>query len=373
MKRAVFSGTPIGAARRAAGWAILFVAGCATLADGGGGDQNLPNAVGGPFRAIAGEELGNERSDPNGLDDATGFTRDPSVIDADGDPSTYEVMGFFAKTLETGGEPDPRAPPTAIVRHRALDARSFDRAPEIVLEPAEPWEGGAVGAPSVLRVGKEFFLYYAAAGGIGLARSDDGLAFAREPKPVLAEAPGGWEGGGVPQAPGVVRLWDGSFRMFYEVAEEGGIGRIGEAASADGLTWTRIGEGPRLEPSAPPTSGGEEPYDSAWVGAPFPILAESAQGRQIVRVYYAARDRQGKAVIGLAARIGPDGPLERAVSPVFGTSGSLSPRDPCVLDYGDFALLFITQRAARSAAKDYPAVAIGVAPAQAMLPPPNPP
>lgn len=375
-------GTPVWLGAAALSAIGLFGA-CATLADGGGGDQNLPNAVAGPFRAIEQEELGNVRSAPNAIDDDEELTRDPSVLDEDGDPATYDVLGFFAKTVETGADPDPLAAPTAIVRHRALDARSFDRSPEVVLQPADAWEGGTIGAPHVIRVGADLFLYYEAAGGIGLARSvDGGAAFTREAGPVLsaapvgggANSPGVWEAGAVPRSPGVVRLWDGSFRMFYEVPGEDGAASIGEATSSDGVSWTRIGQGPALAPSVTglPLGEGEEPYDSASVGAPFPLLAESAEGRQILRVYYAARDRLGGAVVGLAARVGADGPLERAASPVFGTSGSLGPRDPCVVDYGNFALLFVTQRAGRSAGKNYPAVGVGVAPAQATLPPANP-
>jgi len=38
--------------------------------------------------------------------------------------------------------------------------------------------------------------------------------------------------------------------------------------------------------------------------------------------------------------------------------------------YGAFALLFATQRAGSTDSQDYPAVAAGVAPATAVLPPP---
>ncbi|WP_437786430.1 hypothetical protein [Sorangium sp. So ce1097] len=342
-------------------------------------EGSLPNAHAGPFREIEQEELGNARTAPRAMDDDDRFARDASVVDLDGDPSTLAAAGFFAATLGSGGAaPDPLAPPNAIVRHDAADGRSFARASATVLTPELPWEGGVVAAPSALRVGGEIWLYYAAEGGIGLARSADGTGFAREPAPVLAPlAPddGGWERGAVPGSPGVVRLPDGSFRMFYAVAGDGGASFIGEARSDDGLVWERVGSGPALAPAPLAGAGAPEdgePFDGAAVSDPSPMLAVSATGRPLLRVYYAARDSEGRSAIGLAARLGHDGPLQRAVAPVFGASSALSPRAPSVVVYPGFSLLFVTQAAGTRDGQGYPVVAAGVAPADAALPPPTP-
>jgi len=113
------------------------------------------------------------------------------------------VAGYFAGAVKQGPTAPAADDPTrAILRYEALDGRSFDRSAEVVLTPADAWEGGVMGAPSVLSVGGEVFLYYAAAGGIGLARSQDGHAFTRVPGPVLGPAMGGWEGSAVPASPG---------------------------------------------------------------------------------------------------------------------------------------------------------------------------
>ena len=354
--------------------ALALLSGCATLADTETGGENLPNAAAGPFRALRVGELGNLRSAPNALEDDETFPRDPAVLDVDGDPATPAVLGYFAMTPEVPGQdPDPAAPPGAIVRHGADDGRSFDRMPLVVLTPAEPWEGGTVGAPSVVRVGGEVFLYYAAAGGIGLARSPDGAVFTRVQGPVFGPDAAGWEAGAVPRSPGVVVLDDGSLRLFYEVPGPGDAARIGEARSDDGITWTRVGDGPALAPASAPTGeGAEPPYDGAWVGAPAPVLVRSAEGRSILRVYHAARDTLGHAVVGLAARFEPASaaPLQRAVSPVFGSGSSLGPREPCALVRPGYTLLFTTQRAGRTKSADHPAVAAGVAPADVTLPAP---
>ncbi|WP_437321499.1 hypothetical protein [Sorangium sp. So ce385] len=352
---------------------------CATLPSEEADAGSLPNALAGPFREIDQEELGNSRAAPHVMNDDARFARDASVVDLDGDPSTLAAAGFFAATLgPDDAEPDPLAPPNAIVRYEAADGRSFERSPVTVLAPELPWEGGTVAAPSALLLGGEIWLYYAAEGGIGVARSADGAAFAREPAPVLAPtAPGdGWERGAVPGSPGVVRLPDGSLRMFYVVAGDGGASFVGEARSDDGLAWERVGDGPALAPAPLPAAGAsaaeDEPFDSAAVFDPAPVLAVSATGRPILRVYYAGRDGAGRSAIGLAARSGHDGPLQRAAAPVFGASSALAPRAPWVAAYPGFSLLFVTQAAGTRDGEDHPAVAAGVAPADASLPPPEP-
>ena len=334
---------------------------CATQPEEGGGDQNLPNAGAGPFRELRLGEVGHARSAPNVLFDDDTFPRDPAVVDLDGDPATFEVAGYFAAAPE--GSP-PSAPTTSIVRHGALDGRSFDRSPEVVLEAVEAWEGGFVGAPSVLWFQGELWMYYAAAGGIGVARSADGFVFTREAAPVLGPEAAGWEAGAIPRSPGVALVWDGSLRMFYEVPGEGTGSRIGEARSDDGVVWTRVGDGPALEPSG----GAADVFDGASVGAPFPVTAMSATGEQILRVYYEAASQSGRGAIGLAARFG--GPLERALSPVFGAGSALGAREPCVVAFNGFSLIFATQRV--DSGEEDLAVAAGVAPATAPLPVANP-
>jgi hypothetical protein len=58
---------------------------------------------------------------------------------------------------------------------------------------------------------------------------------------------------------------------------------------------------------------------------------------------------------------------------VFGSSGDLAPTEPWVLRYADHSVLFVTEQAGTTSAQDYPAVAVGVAPATFSLGPPDPP
>ncbi len=375
---------------RAAGLlACLSLAACATLPEPAGGDQNLPSANAGPFRALSkstqlagdagvGDELSyNCLTAPYGFEDGVHYGRDIAVLDADGDPTTLEVIAYVAAAANGGGETDPTV---SIMRYEALDGRSFVSsadplagAGEVVLQASAPWEGGVMGGPAALRSGGKFLLYYAAAGGIGLARSDDGHAFTKVPGPVLGPATSGWDGGVSPASPGVVQLADGSFRMFYEVAIGGGATAIGEASSPDGVAWTRVGDGPALAPSGGGDAG-PSPWDAASVGSPFPLLVSSAAGRTVLRVYYGALDVAGMGTIGLAARYGTDGPLERATEPVFGASSILGPREPCVVEFAELSFLYVTEASGMAFGIPLrsPAVAVGVAPATAVLPPPVP-
>ncbi|MBI4957476.1 MAG: hypothetical protein HY908_36045 [Myxococcales bacterium] len=344
---------------------------CATLATSSGGDTSLPNAGLGPFRPLKAGEIGNSRPAPYGLRDDASFERDVAVLDADGDPATLGVVAYAARTtFGAGVEPEPSAPPNEIVRHTALDGRSFDRGPPVVLAPAAAWEGGTVGAPAALEVEGEVYLYYAAAGGIGLARSADGVAFAREDAPVLGPASAGWDDGLVPRSPSVVRLPDGSFRMFYEVALGADESAIGEAASADGLVWQRLGEAPVLA-RRPELVDDLPAYDGASVGAPSAVLWVTSEGRAVLGVYYAATAEDGTRSIALAARYGTDGALARGLGPVFGSDGDLDPTEPCIVRFASFAFLYATERAGSAASQDFPAVAVGVAPATVTLPPPE--
>jgi hypothetical protein len=329
----------------------MVLAGCATLADAGGGSDNLPNAGAGPFREIRREELGQSRPAPYALRDDDAFERDPSVLDVDGDPATLEAWIYAARTVfDEDVEPDPTVLPNSIVRHVALDGRSFAFQRDEVLRPEAAWEGETVGAPSALRVDGEVWLYYAAAGGIGLAKSADGVSFARVNDGLVLGPGNGWEGGATPRSPAVLRLPDASLRLYYAVTVDGR-SVIAEATSPDGVEWAR----------------GSEPL---LVGdAPSALFATSAEGRLIEYLYYGAVDASGDRAIGMAARFDGAGAFVPAAAPVFG-SAKLAPNEPCVVRFAGFALLYVTQKAGLTSALDYPAVAVGVAPADVALPPP---
>lgn len=329
----------------------VFALGCATRAsDAGDSDAERPNAKAGPFRALRSGELQGFGA-PNVLEQENAKFREPTALDlaeagAPGESALYAVAAV-------GGIP-------GVYRFLAEDGRSFDEKPTPagpVLEASEAWEGGAIDAPEVVRVGDEVWLFYSAAGGIGLARSKDGVVFTKTPGPVLGTTgAAGWEAGAAPRAPAFVTLGAGDHRLFYEAG-----GRIGEAESSDGLAWTRR-EGPVLEPG--PADGPDGPaFDSTSVGDPEAWRAESPEGRWVTRVYYAGRGPDGVSSIGLAARFGASGKLSRAPAPAF--TSPRGPHAPSIVAYDALTLLFVTQAA--SATKDHPAVAAALAPATVSL------
>lgn len=342
--------------------AALALLGCGTLAAPAGDDNAVrPNAHAGPFRDLKDAELPDGiRKAPFVLDDPNANYREAAAVDLDGSGKLGRVALYVVADL---------APGTGIYRFVSPDGRSFGTKPDPatpVLAPGAAWEGSSLGRPDVHVIGGKVWMLYEAAGGIGLARSDDGASFTREPGPVLGPDPGAaWEGGKVPGAPALLKAADGDFRLFYAVND-----RIGEAHSSDGVTWKRSTDGPLLAPLGGGASDAGGPFDSASVGDPYAVLATSAEGRRITRVYYAGGNADGQRAIGMAARFGLDGPLTRATAPVFPVTHDA--RSPTVLPFSGFTLLYLTQIEGTTDTTDYPAVAVGIAPGNASIPLPKP-
>src|SRR5579883_1509957 len=149
---------------------VLLAAACGTLGNVGHGDANLP-FVAGPFRALSDAELLPVQISPYVLYAETSNYREPSALPASADASSAAVV-LYAVAASGGHD--------VIVRTHADDGRSFYgtsednangvHAPQVVLKADQPWEGSDLSGPSALVVGQETWLYYAAAGGIGLAK-----------------------------------------------------------------------------------------------------------------------------------------------------------------------------------------------------------
>jgi hypothetical protein len=326
----------------------LLLSACATLAtDAGDIDAVRPNALAGPFRPLARSELSTGIA-PFPLTNESRRYRSPSVIDTAGSGAPGSAALYCV--IDQGGT-------TAIWRFVAPDARSFDKAAEPdrpVLEASEAWEAGEVGEPSAHQVDAEIWLLYQGAGGIGLARSRDGQSFEKQAEPVLDRGgAAAWEGDEAPGSPALLRVGERDFRLFYEAG-----GRIGEARSDDGLRFERIGDAAVLAPT-----GNAESFDADAVADPFALEATSAEGRRITRVYYVGL-AAGRSAIGLGARFGDEGALERNPAPAFPVDRD--PRSPSVLAFPGLSLLYVSQRA--DADVQWPAIAVAVAPATLTLP-----
>lgn len=342
-------------------WLAVLVCGvgCATTGAEGEGDKNLPSAGVGPFRKLEPEEV--KGLAPFVLDDRASLYREPAVL-REGDVTFLFVVASM-------GNKD------VIVRTRAFDERTFfgtsgqfGKKPAVVLEPDEPWEV-ALSGPALVRFRGDVLLYYSGAEGIGVARSNKGLSFAKEPGPVLARdaLAGSWETT-PPRAPTVFTSEDGStLRMFYAAGNA-----IGEAESTDGVRWRRIGRGPVLVPSPPPAPGSllpneKPPFDTAAVGDPCVVARKTPAGRFHVRVLYTGMDATGASAIGFASRYGDTGPLARQPVPVYAVG--LHEAAPALLDLGTSSYLYVQQDRRDGNKPSYSAIAAAFAPGNVKLPP----
>jgi hypothetical protein len=346
---------------------LLWSAACATTGASGKGDENLPSEQIGPFRKLAAEEV--QGIAPFVLDDKNAAYREPTAI-VEGDS-----IVLFAVARRDGKD--------VIVRTRATDGRSFfgtsadfGRLPEVVLSPDQPWEGGALSGPFVLRRGAELLLYYAGKGGIGVARSTDGHTFTKERGPVLARdtTKSPWEATEL-AAPGAYLLPDGRTRLLYSSGSA-----IGEAESDDGVSFRRFDPYPAtpvmepvLVPSPPPAPGSlapneKPPFDTARVADPCPTTKTTPAGRFHLRVLYTGEGDGGATAIGYAGRYGDGGPLERQPLPVY----SVNQREaaPAFVEAASGLWLYVHQNRTQGNAV-YPAIAAGFAPAADKLPPPG--
>jgi hypothetical protein len=322
----------------------LFVGLVAACAAGGGVDTSspvLPSAGVGPFRDLAAAET--KGIAPFILEDSAAQYREPAVLD-DGAATL-----LYAVAHEATGD--------AIVRTRADDGRSFFGAsssslskPPVVLRADAAWEGTSLGGPSALRRDAEVWLYYAARGGIGLARGD-GLSFHKTPGPVLAPAA---SEAGSPHAPSVYVLPDGRLRMLYAAGAA-----IFEAESTDGALWRRLGTGPVL---APTLRAGD--FDAVAASDPCASPRTTPAGRLLVRVLYTGTNDAGTTAIGFAGRYGDTGPFERQPSPVYAVGRKEAA--PALSDRGDISLLYV-QEELQSGDQSWLAIAAAVTPLSAQL------
>jgi hypothetical protein len=256
-----------------------------------------------------------------------------------------------------------------IFRTHAFDGRTFAGTSgnfgvkaRVVLEPdaAPSWENGALSGPALVRgPSGELLLYYAAAGGIGVARSTDGFTFAKEASnPILTDA----------RAPSVIRLPSGRFKMFFSSGSS-----IGEAESDDGIHFRRQGDRPVLEPAPPPAPGSllpneKPPFDTASVGDPCASIRMTPADRLQVRVLFTGRDAAGGSTIGFAARYGEDGALVR--QPVAVYAVGQKEVAPAFIERPEGSYLYVEQER-RDGTRIYRAIAGAFAPGNVKLPTPG--
>ncbi len=358
------------------GLLVAFSA-CATIGSDGQGNLNLPTSGMGPFRKLTNNE--EHGVPPYLLDDANALYREPAILRLDDDLHSTRVA-LYAVARAQGHD--------VIVRTRANDARSFfggggdapGRAPMVVLRADQSWEGTELSGPSVLSVGTEIYMYYAANGFVGLAKSSDGLQFSKVSSPVLSLSDG-------VSAPSVARMPDGRYRMLYASGKS-----IFEAASDDGIAWSPLDADPStpardpiLAPAPPRfdlAPGERPPFDTATVGDPLLLPRMTPAGRLQFRVLYTGTANSeagvGSSAIGFAARYGGHGALSR--NPLAVLSLDKHEAAPAYFEWlvgtpaGDLTtsnrfLLYVHMDQKSSQSPSYPAIAAASAPVTLTLDP----
>jgi len=329
--------------------ALVGASACATLATQGQIGQNLPSSGVGPFQALTQMQVEHADVAPYVMLEPGQTLTEPSVLPASGDLSSPSLLMFVVAQGSKGTviERTSSGDGVSFYGDTADEERNPSHRPPVVLSASLAWEGVSVSGPSVMRVASEIWMYYAAGGGIGLAKSSDGMTFTKTGAPVLAtDAGAAWETS-VPHAPTVATFPDGSWHMMYAAGTS-----IGEATSSDGMTWTRVSESPVLVPSTPvdpKTLGPGEtvPFDEATVEDPLLVPRVDPTGQLQVRLLYtgysaptSSTSRSGQ--IGFAARYGDTGALSRQIVPVYVAPGS-SASGPALLQWNGPTMLYVSQ------------------------------
>jgi hypothetical protein len=122
-----------------------------------------------------------------------------------------------------------------------------------VMSASSAWEGNEISPGTVLVEGGVYRLWYHAGGNelphrnIGYATSADGLVWTRHPMPVLTVGPSGAFDDDEVAEPRVMRVGR-EYWMYYTGANESSRRKaLGLATSPDGIVWTKRPENPLLE------------------------------------------------------------------------------------------------------------------------------
>jgi hypothetical protein len=133
----------------------------------------------------------------------------------------------------------------------STDGITWTKNPAAVMTPgAAGWDSLFVGAACVLKEGGNYKMWYTGWNSatryphsIGYATSMDGINWTKHPSPVLSPLTG-WESGAVGY-PSVIKVGS-SYVMFYTGEISVGVALTGRAVSTDGVTWERYSNNPVL-------------------------------------------------------------------------------------------------------------------------------
>jgi len=213
---------------------------------------------------------------------------EPVIVRGDfSDVLNPSVVRFHGEYLNLYSEYDGHTWHTALAR--STDGLHWDKRGR-VLSP-DGWEGTEIAANgSAVVVGDEIFYWYQAGDPvrIALARSKDGVQWAKLGKPVLERGPLGSFDESAVADPDVIQI-SGSFYLVYLGQDRARRQRLGVARSNDGEHWEKLRSNPILE------LGAAGAFDENGLGEP---AVWSSGGWYWM--LYTGRDRGERRRIGLA-------------------------------------------------------------------------
>jgi hypothetical protein len=324
--------------------ATVIGAGCSLLGTAAGVPEGLPHAGVGPYRDLlssesglaapgipvslrniaaerpmqaglhlfyAGAAIGTPMPDA-GMPDAgplDGGDLDAGSVDAGVADAGSDAGRMDAGVVEVSDDVDwSRFPETRRIYRSPPRQANWGYDPgSVVLAPegGPAWEGGYVTEPWGLVTEDGALLYYAAEGGIGVARASgiDGTFTRVGTAPIFAGT-----GAEVPRCPSVVRtdelddapsdagmgLFDEGYYMVYELS-----GALHAATSSDGISFTDHG----VIMMPPIARRDRRDGTERAVGCPGIAIAQPTTGRHILRVYYESRRDNDATLIGLMATL----------------------------------------------------------------------
>ena len=175
----------------------------------------------------------------------------------------------------------------------------------------DDYDNQFVGWPTVMEVGSEYRMYYTTFNSkvqefqICVATAKDGLIKWNKRGPIVLAGRNddSFDGKGASRRH-IIKLDDGTYRMWYEGVSKAGVHSIGCAKSADGFMWERYSDKPIFSASTD-----VDAWDNGGVGSPHLVYLPD---KKRWRMYYAGNRKTAQgtlpsASIGVAESTDEDG------------------------------------------------------------------